>query len=342
MSTRWFNILFRLEVLHNFYSSGVSKDIRIKPTSATVKKIAGARHLLKYKDNSPLVIFEATDDARTPRLPITGDTKLVFTGNLTNAYFSNFTDLPAKENEEVYVYDNLGGNLLQQSPALVRPQVFAFSFTTSRVNADLEIIDRQGNVVLSESLHSSEKTFSANLKLLGADGLHRFKVTTTQGIEVDQQIYISNELAQNQPWCIIEIFQQGLAQFDYNSETVYQLEFQASHKPWHYNISLSKDYINASFAIEDKENYGSPKNHPYVKIDFVETSGAQSYQKGQTLSFTSGKKAGNQINEQLIPFYEDPKKELQLIISMNGADTVISPLPNPSSISPQQEVYLTL
>lgn len=342
MSTRWFNILFRFEVLHNFYSSGISHDLLIQPTPHTVKKVTGVKHLIKRKDNSPLVIFEASDDSRTPLLPLSGDCRLVFTGKLANNYFSNYTDLPVKKSEEVYVYDNLNGSLLQQTPALIRPQVFAFNFSTTRVNADLEISDRNGNVVLSESRHNSDKKFSENLKLYGVDGLHRFKVTTSQGIEVDQYIYISNELAQNRPWCIIELFQQGTVQFDYSTETSYQLLFQASQKPWLYNISLSQDYLNASFVIEDKENYGSPHDHPYSKIDFVETSGAQPYTKGQTLSFISGVKNGNQVNEQLIPFYENPKKELQLTISKNGADTVISPLPIPSSISPHQKIYITI
>lgn len=342
MSTRWYNILFRFEVLHDFYSSGISKDILIEPTSATARKITGARHLLKNKDNSPLVIFEATDNARTPLLPFTGDTSLVFTGTLANSYFSNFTDLPAKGSEEVYVYDNLGGNPLQQTPTLVRPQVFAFAFTTTRVNADLEITNRQGNVVLSKSLHSSQKKFSENLRLYGVEGLHRFTVTTTQGIEVDQQIYISNELALNKPWCIIEIFQQGGIQFDYTTETAYQLEFQASEKPWMYSLNLTKDYLNANFLIEDTENYGSPHDHPYTKIDFVETSGVQTYEKGQTVSFISGTLNGNNVNEQLIPFYENPKKELQLTISKGGTDTVIKPLPIPSSLSPKQEIYINI
>lgn len=342
MSTRWYNILFGFEVLHNFYDSGFSNDIAIQPTTATAQKIAGVRHLLKRKNNQPILLFEATDNQRTPLIPFTGDTRLVFTGQLTNSYFSNFTNLPAKHGHQVYVFDNLNGTILQQTPATIKPQVFAFEFTTTRVNATLEITDRQGNTVLNEALHNSEKKFSKNLKLYGTEGLHRFTVTTTQGIEVDEQIYISNELTQNKPWCVIEIFQQGGTQFNYSTETIYQLQFVASQKPWQYILYLSKDYLNASFNLEDKENYGTPHSHPYTKIDFVETSGNQTYEKGQMVSFTSGTLNGNNVNPQLIPFYEKAKKQLQLTINKNGTETILSPLPIPSALSPNQEVYITI
>ena len=259
MSTRWYNILFRFEVLHEFYSDGISHDISIRPTDKTSAKISGYRHFLRYKENSPLVLFEAIDDLRSPLLPIVGDTRFVFTGTLKNPYFSNFTELPPKEADQVYLFDNLSGNSLQQTAVSLRPQVFTFSFTASRVNATLDITDRNGNIILSKAVSNSDKKFNENLKLYGVSGFHRFTVTTTQGIEVDQAIYISNSLYKNRPWCIIEIWQQGPLHFNYNAETTYQLQFDALQKPWHYNLNLTKDYLNASFLIEDKENYGPPK-----------------------------------------------------------------------------------
>ncbi len=339
MSTRWYNILFRFEVLHNFYASGLSLDINIQPTAATKQKLAGSRHLLRQKDNSPLILFEAIDDQRSPLIAFTGDVKLVFTGRLANPYFSNFTQLPAKEAEQVYVYDNLSGNALQQTPAYIRPQVFAFAFTTTRVNATLEIADRDGTVILNKTVHNSDKVFSENLKLLGVEGLHRFTVTTTQGVEVDQQIYISNDFSTNKPWCIIEIFQKGAVQFNYAVETAYQLQFTAQAKPWQFNLLLRQGYQNATFTIEDKENYGSPKDHPYSKIDFVETSGNQTYEAGQTVKFITGTAVNN---PQAVPFFEVSKKDLQLTISKNGSDTIIRPLPVPPSISSLQEVYINI
>ena len=84
------------------------------------------------------------------------------------------------------------------------------------------------------------------------------------------------------------------------------------------------------------------KNDPYVKIDFVETSGSQTYEEGQTINFISGTKVGNAINEQAIPFFEKPKKDLQLTISKNGVETIVRPLPIPSAISPLQEVYINI
>lgn len=339
MKSRWYNILFRFEVLHDFYANGLSQDILIQPTRSTAQKITGYKHLIKQKDNSPLIVFEATDDQRTALLPITGDTRLVFTGNLTNFYFSNFTILPTKSANQVYVYDNLGGTNLQPTPALIKPQVFAFAFTTTRVNATLEVTDRDGNIVLNEALHNSDKRFSENLDLSGVNGLHRFTVTTTQGLEVDQHIYISSEFAIKKPWCIIEIFQKGTVQFDYTLETVFQLQFAAAAKPWHFNLLLARAYQNATFIIEDKETYGPPKDHPYTKIDFVEISGNQTYEAGQTVSFATGTTINN---KQDIPFFEKSKKDLQLTISQNGTDTIIRPLPIPSSISPLQEVYINI
>ncbi len=339
MSTRWYNILFQFEVLHDFYASGRSHDILIEPTRATAAKLTGYRHLLKQKERSPLILFEANDDQRSALLPITDELKLVFVGNLSNTYFSNFTQLAPKQADQVYVYDNLSGNTLQQIPALVKPRVFAFTFTTTRVNATLEITDRDGNVVLNEALHSSEKKFSENLKLSGLSGLHRFMVTTNQGVEVDKYIYISDEFTLKKPWCIIEIFQKGTVQFDYSLETTYQLQFSAAAKPWRFNLNLGKGYQNATFTIEDKETYGPPKDHPYTKIDFTETSGNQTYEAGQNISFVTGTSINNQ---QDIPFFEKPKKDLQLTISQNGTDTIIRPLPIPSSISPLQEVYINI
>ncbi len=343
MSPRWYEILFGFEVLHNFYSSGVSNDLKIEPTPETTMKISGYRHLLRHREGSPVVVFEAIDDQRTALLPIVDDIRLVFTANLYNTYFSNFTALPAKENEQVYLYDNLAGPApLQVRPVYLRPQVFALAFTTTRVNATLEITDRDGNVVLNKAVHNSDKKFSENLKLTGISGLHHFTVTTTQGIEVDRDIYISNTLYNSKPWCIIEIFQKGATQFNYNTETTFQLEFTAREQPWHYLLNLTRDYLNASFTIEDKENYGPPKDHPYTKIDFVETSGNQTYEQGQLVSFVSGTKAGNNITEQEVPFFEKPKKDLQLTITKNGADTIIRPLPIPSSLSPGGEININL
>lgn len=342
MSTRWYEILFRFEVLHSFYSSGFSRDVFIKPTPATSNKIAGYRHLLRSKNEMPHLLFEATDENRTPLLPISGDTNLVFTVELTNPYFPNFTALPAKDADQLFLYDNLGGNPLQQKLVRLRPQVFAFSFSTSRVHADLEISDRNGQIVFSDSLHSSSKKFSANLKLYGLEGLYQFKVTTTQGAEVDEQIYISNQLYRRKPWAIVEILQQGAVEFDYSTENVYQLEFAASEKPWHFHLNLTRDYQNASFSIEDTESYNSPKEHPYTKMDFAETSGSQTYQKGQRVSFVSGSKSGNSINEQLVPYYQDPKTELQLKILKNGDETTVKPLPNPSALSPTRDVHLNI
>lgn len=343
MSTRWYEILFRFEVLHDFYFNGHSADISIQPTNTTAAQLSGYRHLLRYKDGSPVVIFEAIDDQRTPLLPIDNEIRLVFTGRLINSYFSNFTDLPIREIEQVYLFDNLNGSgPLQVIPVYLRPQKFSFAFTTTRVNATLMITDRDGNTILNKAIHNSDKNFSENLDLTGRSGLHHFTVTTTQGIEVERDIYISHELYNHKPWCIIEIFQKGAVQFNCSVETIYRLEFKSLQKPWKYKLNLTRDYQNATFLIEDKENYGSPKDHPYTKINFVEASPAQTYEQGKLVSFISGTKAGNSITEQAVPYFEKPKKDLQLTISKNGSDTIIRPLPIPSSISPDQEININI
>ncbi len=339
MKTRWYDILFRLEVAHDFYENGVSKDIRFSPTSETARKIAGHGYLLKYQNEMPLLLFEATDDARTPKLPISGEAVFVFSGKLRNSYFSNFTQLPAKESGQVYLYDNLNNSTeLQVQTVKIKPSVFTFSFETSRVNVDLEITDRDGNIIFNESLHSSSRKFNEILKLNGIRGLHRITATTTQGTEIDEMIYVSDALFNEKPWCIVEIFQKGAEQFDYSQETVFQMVFQSQQKPWQYHLKLTQGYQSATFVIEDMENFGAPHSHPYVKIDFAETSGNQTYEAGQTVIFQTE----NGGNPQEIPFYEKPKKDLQLTISNGSGDTVIRPLPVPSAEGLRQEVYMNL
>lgn len=127
----------------------------------------------------------------------------------------------------------------------------------------------------------------------------------------------------------------------YTKPVILDISFVPRETVWKYKIILSKDYTNCQFKLEDQENYQSNNaNSKYEKISFAETS-EQDYSRGSVVVFQTGKVVDEVFVPQQVPYYERPKKDLELKI--NGPEKVkINHLPVPSPNHLKSEVYINV
>ena len=102
-----FELFFKVLIIHNYYKNGQCRDLTIKPTTETIRKIKGYNIIFKpQNDGFILALNQLKDYSKSTFLkPETFD----FEFKIKNPTFLKFTDLPY-ESSQFHVFDNLIGD----------------------------------------------------------------------------------------------------------------------------------------------------------------------------------------------------------------------------------------
>ena len=329
-----------IKFTHRYYKSAISHDLLLTPTPETKKLLSSYKLLFKNTKAGDFIIYEADINTELPVVEIEKPIKLSFYIQLKDHLFLNFTDLPSKEHpSQIYYWENINQDQeLSLQKIEARPAIFHYPFQSESTTVRLIVEDPEGRVVEERVVSSPTKTFNESFNFKShPKGCYHFKHYIDNTLERTVRQYIDETLVSSGTFGILEL--QLSENINYQESQEYQFLFKARASSWKYHVVLTKDYEGYEFAIEDKENYGGKGKEPYTKIHFepIETPPPKAHEK---ILFQSGVFEEGKFKEQRIPYYENPKKSLHLVISNGETKSVITDLPNPALNNLKSEVYV--
>jgi hypothetical protein len=332
--------LFNINTLHNYYKSGICKKLAFTPTADCLKNIKNHKLIFRQNESGFKIAYKSIDESGTPLIDPAGN---LFTFTITlkdTNELLNITNLKVDSKEYtakriIYFTNNPVGNKTITHKFIddIKPQIFNYKFPFKANNpssdvANLEILNMEGvNILGPFASIKPEKDCSYFYKIdLSAypRGKYTFRVSDSTNDQVDELIYIDNDLSKQ------SIF--GLLEIDYNNNTLdeYNLNLIRQESFWKYlivNKSDSIDLDSFSLNILDSSNEHSA---PYEKkYDFEKGEEPDPHIRisgFDTVIFTSKNK---------IPFYEDSLLNIELLKNDRAGGSsaegisLIKHLPNP-------------
>jgi len=105
-----FNILFKIELLHKYFSNGLCKDFIIRPSLKSVQVINGHGVIAKQYDNQLYAGIQS--DGSKPLRQIEEGLQMTFFLELNNPLFFNYTNLPFSFSPgKIYYFTNRNNNV---------------------------------------------------------------------------------------------------------------------------------------------------------------------------------------------------------------------------------------
>lgn len=282
-----FDILFEVEIYHNYYNSGISEDFNIVPTSISQKILRNYGLLFRKTSKGFVVLYEYVLELeqKHPLKPIEENIKFSFILQSKNPYLINYSNLPLdKKPNQIYRLHNLNdnqqnGNLLltsddtinhvsQNDRIEIKPQLFQYSFESLNETAEMEILDELRNPVPKSkrnvAIVDGILNYLVNLQSF-APGKYILKVDGDQKLE----FYSSDELVgKNNVFGVIDIFRNdsvpNLYQFTKPNNDVkqktYQVKIDNRMTYWKYYIVLKyrvKDVKPDDFSLTYPDSNGT-------------------------------------------------------------------------------------
>ena len=352
-----YKILFEVTIGHEYYDNGVCKDLTIFPLPETAKLLLGHKLVYRKGVNGFKILFGTDDSGETPFIELDQGIKLTFSMHLNNPTFLNFTDLPHKSsNKDIYHFENLRrGEKVErelfdeyemetdvESIPQSKLAKFNFEFTSESPEVTLQVTNPIGNLIIDKLLQSDNQLFSEALDFRNSlFGIYTFSRIVNRVVEKRDNIFFADPIKIKRPFGLITIQKDDSISFD--KPTSFNIGFVTQSTPWRYNIKLTKDYSGKDFSINDDEKFNTNNNGSrYTEaIKFIKTREVDGYEKDSILTFESGEMVEGEFQPQNVPYYESPKKHLQLKINP-GNKTVISHLPNPAINNLKSEVYINV
>ncbi len=347
---RFFDKLFDIELLHDYYTSGKSRDFILSPTADTIQLIKGYRSLIKNRASDDRsentvglsVVYEATDNAHTPLIPINQNERFRFAMKLVNPTFLNFTDIPAKNNSnEIYYYHNNSGSPLTQEVLELQPKVFTYRVTSAFTPDNLKVFGIDGSEITAlQATLSGGPDFEVELDLSGyPDG--KYKLELFDGITStgeSQDIYFDNALKAEGVFGIVEIYK---ANNDFPHETL-QIQFNKSEVYWKYFVLVKAGDIGTdTYEVIDAEDYsGGGTAIEFSKVD----SGSYTAADDAVVAALLNQHPDGEVvlikSDTLIAYSESKKTDLQLRKNGQFSPPLTSHLPNPAVANPKAESFV--
>ena len=322
----YFNKWLEIRIEHEYYDDGVCRDLVVRPFPETDKLLAGHKMRCISTAYGANVFFQSQVKDSGPVVSFREGTRLYFVIYQKNQYLCNFTNLPVQEkvnhcfyldSERAKKSDNVAQNvyeltIVEECIVECRPFVFNYALTEETANSLLKIIAPDGTIVYDKAPENGEKIRDRFIDLQGfSSGLYTFIRKSGETPEITEKYFLFDRMIIGKPFAIIGI---GINDsIDYENVTGYVLRLQTRKAPWKYTFYLTKDYNKSpGFSVSDMENYSSANGSRYTEeISFVETTGVESYTKGNRLVFESGELVEGNFKPQEIPFYESPKLSLK-------------------------------
>ncbi len=357
--TREYKILFKVAIKHDFYQSGQSKDFEFVPTGECVRLMENHDLLFRNNGSGFFVAFKKTNGQ--VQRPIGGPLRLAFLMKLKNPSFERFTNLgtgtPALGNRGFY-FTNLsetgdidlttelavvGGAVSDSDKATLAPANLSIptfnsnsiSIFTYKVGVGEENVFTE-SIAGMQSIRLSLKGFPA-----GFYGLRWLGPPSTSRLYFDPD---------NRPgFGVVEIFKDET--LDYEALPVeYTLTFKRKEQFWSYYlmdktsrfppnpltgfVPLTVNYTPSPGGV-----FPSAASFPQVLV------GSQSVQEKALIASTA---AGLGIQAEMISLFKSdiplPSHELggAKLKLLNGASTLLPPLPLPDMRSGSAEIFVNL
>ena len=244
MITIGYNILFTINVLHNYYDDKLSKDVAIVPTESCKKALKNSQMIFRPTANGGVILARIIDKDDTLQVPITKLEKLKLTFYLktTSAYFYNRTNLELNPTQVTYLFPNRRGyyfdsfnreetNIFKVTgfPKLNEEKKLKHLSKTAgkEVSADDEVIFIPS--IFRVKFATPISTFNINIKgisdgsidltktITEAQNFNEYEIELAKNLapglykigvnaETPQTVYISNQVFHDAPFGIIEIF----------------------------------------------------------------------------------------------------------------------------------------
>ena len=360
-----FEKLFNVNVKHNFYESGISRDVKILPTKECKQLIKGGKMLFKQTDNGFKIAYKAIDNntgGGTPLIDLNSNVTFTFALFLSNnAEFLNITDLDvgavSYSKDKILYFKNNGTtrSLVYSNIDFLRPKIFTYLFPITAADPSthigtLKVTDKNGVLVTIPGKNGlPDINFPITVKpdQEGAykqpidfkflpKGMYTFEYSDNTQAPKTEVIYIDTELARQRIFGLLEV--EYLAGNLYGIADEYDMEFIRKETQWKYHVVVKTKTPEGTpivdvddLKIKDKSN-DPVSGSPYEEYDF--SKGENTTINGfETAIFTS-----DQTN---IPFFETAKLRLELQGKNNK--TLIENLPNPPRDGPsgqQAEIYI--
>ena len=352
-----FNSLFDVDIFHEYYKDGISKDFEIFPTEECKKFLKDYRLIFHATPTGFNVSYES-DNYDIPIVPIESVIKLTFILSPKNQYILNYSDLPLdKKRNTVYYLTNYylelssknkelqGGECLSENDRIdYKPELFSFQYTSIKKTLNVTVHDIEGYDVINKNIETKDNI--ANIQI---DLRHYSPGIFTLLIDSNEisRFYADDSLTGKTVFGIIEIYL-GKSEMEGDDEEDIELAYEISipcrKTYWKYNVMLK---YNSNLHAQD------------ISIDIPESEVGGTYEDGETVYEEMETrvlfkpldeiKSGNLkcipfVLMHELPFKEKTIKKIRLVCTKSSGNgepdiksTIIQNLTNPSftSIKPE-------
>ncbi|MGV3597824.1 MAG: hypothetical protein ACO1PI_08125 [Bacteroidota bacterium] len=362
-----YQTLIKLEMLHNFYKSGVTDDFEFLLTTDFQQLIRQQRLLYRNFGCGFSVLYERTQP-NMPTIDIDTDLNFVFGIGVKNpAAFFGITDLDEESPSTVtytngcrmfYYTDGALADLKYKVLHAMYPERFSFRFTEKTTSKSLKVTiknqsgtavvaqyDIEGNPITGPyTLMADNEDDTGNIIRTFKDffdvskvgsGYYTIVLKRDDATEKTLQVYIHDELSRSN---VAGVVQLSLAKptLPVAAQNL-RIDLKRAESIWKYYIinRSGLDFTATDLVLSDKSGDSGPVYNTYAFSGNPFTTGggqalpnsADSINSLPTMVFESTVK---------IPFYEVPKTKLELKKIPDGSPTatagnvLISSLPNPA------------
>ncbi|MBD3421967.1 MAG: hypothetical protein GF398_17790 [Chitinivibrionales bacterium] len=340
-----YKTLFSIDILHNFYANGASRDFALAPTDETVETLRSFDLLFRPTSRGATVLYQVQERGRNDSVrtrPLGDDALLTFKLIIRNNAFLNYTDLPIDHApNEIYYFSNLTGNKQTTGPGgsdqllltqwkdtafaskrdrlELWPQRFQFEAQTGKRSTLLEVKSQVDASLVKKRIYSiadpaepDKRKFSETVNLLGR---RPQKVRLFVDDKREMKFYADDRLYGKTLFGVIAIFRHSKVSRDYAFEDdpakddfpTYTLRFNRRQSIWRYNVIL-KNQLRDSDPHEWPADWPSKWSISYPPDEAV----AITPQTNDIYQATGGFYAVPFVSNRALPFASAPVSGMRL------------------------------
>ncbi|MFA6923682.1 MAG: hypothetical protein WC223_05450 [Bacteroidales bacterium] len=335
-----FDILFKLNIFHEFFDDKICNDFIVEPTSACSQLLRNHKSIFKCTENSANIYYEKNESSPAPLISIGNGTTFSFLLKVKNISFYNYSNI---QNNTTYYFTNTSNAAgsdgfieLTTDKLIIVPSIYNYIFQSDKsADINLKLINSNGNVV-------EEKTFAAST----APEPHQFVFSQyTKGLYsveengvITSKLYYDESLLGENIFCIIDI---NFNSDFYTSLKKFKVHFSIKSALWKYYLiitdnGINNDYLSWTLSITD-ENTSN-------KILFTPLTDMPADDSNKELLSKKAKKVLCCASTTPVEFREKPKQNIQLSrkVGLEPPEVLIKNLPNPSidKVKPEMYIYI--
>jgi len=278
--------LFNTRLEHDFYVSGITKDLIVMPTIETAVAMKNSNMIFRMEDAGFRILYRV-DDVGEPFIDFK-NVRLVFGVQIKNATeFSNITSLstiPGYSADKIMYISNTP-NVTTAALAItfldyLRTSIFNYEFPQTGASNDAATISifKDGvDVTPAFPDPTNVNANSAGSFFYPVDfsnkprGLYEFKTKINpSGSLITKTVYVDNDLAKQNVFAIMELLAKDGKPVNYGNNypanREYSLAFEKRETQWKYIVILKSFDPNALPTIDILDT--NPSQPVYGQIDF--------------------------------------------------------------------------